>query len=109
MVQGALYLADAAELRVGIGALGAASILGGLSMLAGFLTPVAGAMAGTSPILIALWNSHVQPPLPLDLTAASFVMLDALALGLLGPGAFSVDAYLFGRREIVIPAEPHAR
>ena len=31
---------------------------------------------------------------------------DALALAMLGPGAHSIDAWLFGRREIVIPDEP---
>ena len=32
----------------------------------------------------------------------------AAALGLLGPGAYSVDAVLFGRREVVIrPVAPH--
>jgi hypothetical protein len=36
--------------------------------------------------------------------AATFaVALAAAALAFLGPGAFSVDAALFGRREITIP------
>ena len=30
-------------------------------------------------------------------------MLDSVAIGLLGPGAYSVDARLFGRRQIVFP------
>ena len=30
-------------------------------------------------------------------------MLDSVAIGLLGPGAYSVDAQLFGRRQIVFP------
>jgi hypothetical protein len=30
-------------------------------------------------------------------------VLDAVAIGLLGPGAYSVDARLFGRRQVVIP------
>jgi hypothetical protein len=29
--------------------------------------------------------------------------VDAVALAMLGPGAHSVDARLFGRREIIIP------
>jgi len=31
----------------------------------------------------------------------------AAAIVLLGPGAFSLDARLFGRREIIIPPSPH--
>jgi hypothetical protein len=34
------------------------------------------------------------------------VIVDAVALAVLGPGAYSVDAYLFGRREIIISNLP---
>ena len=40
---------------------------------------------------------------PLDRIAALIVLAIAVALALLGPGAHSMDAYLFGRREIIIP------
>ena len=39
----------------------------------------------------------------MDRLAAILVFVDGLALALLGPGAHSIDAYLFGRREIIIP------
>jgi len=32
-----------------------------------------------------------------------------LAIALLGPGAFSIDSYRFGRREIVIPGDSPSR
>ena len=35
--------------------------------------------------------------------ALAFFIVMATAIVLLGPGAFSLDARLFGRREIVIP------
>jgi uncharacterized membrane protein YphA (DoxX/SURF4 family) len=35
--------------------------------------------------------------------AAGIVIIVALAIALLGPGLFSLDARLFGRREIIIP------
>jgi uncharacterized membrane protein YphA (DoxX/SURF4 family) len=35
--------------------------------------------------------------------ALILIALMAVAVALLGPGAFSLDARLFGRREIVIP------
>jgi hypothetical protein len=40
-----------------------------------------------------------------DKMAAFFLIADAAALALLGPGAHSMDAYLFGRREIIIQSE----
>jgi hypothetical protein len=36
----------------------------------------------------------------------AIIGLDALALALVGPGAYSVDSYLFGRRLIVLPPNP---
>jgi hypothetical protein len=38
-----------------------------------------------------------------DGVASLFVVAVAAAIILLGPGAFSVDCFLFGRREIIIP------
>jgi hypothetical protein len=42
-------------------------------------------------------NNHISTLAAFDLAAIS------AALVLLGPGAFSLDARLFGRREIIIP------
>ena len=33
----------------------------------------------------------------------ALVCLDALALALMGPGAYSIDSYRFGRRVVVLP------
>lgn len=55
-------------------------------LVAGFMTP---AVAAVAAVIALLYD-------------APFVAATALALALLGPGAFSVDARLFGRREIVI-------
>jgi hypothetical protein len=38
-----------------------------------------------------------------SLFLASIVLVDALVLALLGPGAYSLDSYLFGRRMVVLP------
>jgi hypothetical protein len=38
-----------------------------------------------------------------DMAVHAVAILDALALALLGPGAYSVDAYRFGRRIVVPP------
>ena len=79
-------------------------ILGGLLLLIGFLTPVAGGIVGLGGL--GIWLSL----LPLSATtlfdssvAVVFGATILLAVVILGPGAFSVDARVFGRREIIIP------
>lgn len=42
---------------------------------------------------LLIWPMHWLPPLPSLIHA-----LDAAALALIGPGAFSIDALVFGRR-----------
>jgi uncharacterized membrane protein YphA (DoxX/SURF4 family) len=88
--------------------LGVVLILGGVLLAAGFLTPVAGLLIGICFLGIALswfpasaWFVH-------DVKLAAIGMIiSAVALALLGPGAFSLDGRLFGRREIVIPPSSH--
>lgn len=64
----------------------------GALLVAGFATPVA-ALAGA--ILGLAAGLHGWP--------AVYVSVVALAVALLGPGAFSLDARRFGRRELVVP------
>jgi uncharacterized membrane protein YphA (DoxX/SURF4 family) len=67
----------------------------GLFLLAGLWTPV----VGTFVAIIAVWHSFSQPGDPW-----TNIMLGTLgaALALLGPGAWSVDARLFGWKRINI-------
>ena len=81
-----------------------AAVIVGLILLIGFLTPLAGVAAtigyfvvGVSMFLANDANKQSQAFTALDLAVMS------IALVLLGPGAFSLDARLFGRREIIIP------
>ena len=84
-------------------------IVGGALLLVGLLTPVASALVGLTGLAMAI--SWIPAPLGnlLDgkLGAVEVVVM-AVAVGLLGPGAFSLDGYLFGRREIVISASSRA-
>jgi hypothetical protein len=83
---------------------GLALIASGGGLAAGFLTPVAGFLVGLCFAGIALswfpapsWGMH-------DGRLVAYGMIvTAAAIVLLGPGAFSLDGRLFGRREIVIP------
>jgi hypothetical protein len=76
----------------------------GASLFIGFLTPVVSALA----VVAILADTLSIPPVVAwsllggKLASPELVVM-AAAIALLGPGAFSFDAYLFGRHEIVIP------
>ena len=86
---------------------GAIAVAAGLAILIGLLTPIASALAacwyfviGISSLLAADVSRHTGALMALNLAAIS------VAAVLLGPGAFSLDARLFGRRRIIIPEGP---
>lgn len=66
-------------------------ILLGTALCAGFLTPVA-ALLAVALQLLRFTSSNAS------LVCLSVIILNTLALAILGPGAYSVDALLFGRR-----------
>jgi uncharacterized membrane protein YphA (DoxX/SURF4 family) len=75
----------------------------GAGLLVGLATP--GAAAGVSVstlVLAAASSSPAVAALATDWRPAALVTADAIALALLGPGAHSIDAWLFGRREILV-------
>jgi putative oxidoreductase len=65
-------------------------------LLIGLWTPVAGGLIAVTELMVA-W-AHPEHPW----TFLHFAMLGA-ALALLGPGGCSLDARLFGRKQIQIP------
>lgn len=83
-------------------------VVGGVSLLLGCLTPLACILVGLS--VAALRLAGVPDVLPpgggLFLLFASSI---TAAVVLLGPGAFSLDARLFGRRKVIIPQATHTQ
>jgi putative oxidoreductase len=41
-----------------------------------------------------------------SIAEVTIISLDAMALALLGPGAYSLDSYRFGRRVLILPPPP---
>jgi len=81
-------------------------IVCGIALTAGFFTHICCALIGLGFALMLLLAPVGGVPLPTVDPFAAIVSLAAVtALGPLGPGAFSIDARLFGRREIFIPAK----
>jgi len=79
--------------------------LAGLALVLGFLTPVVSALIAAygAAILLGLHGAHRQL-LDSRMALFEFVVM-AAALAILGPGATSIDARLFGRREVAISEE----
>ena len=75
-------------------------------LVLGCLTPVAGASLGLS--TAALWLAGDIASSPQG-TIALFLFGNSVAIALVGPGAYSIDARLFGRREIVLDMDRPSR
>jgi uncharacterized membrane protein YphA (DoxX/SURF4 family) len=82
---------------------GLAVVMGG-SILMGFLTPICCGLAAVANVIMNLVRlpSSQAPTLANSIPHLNLAII-CVALVLVGPGAFSLDARLFGRREIVIP------
>ena len=109
LVQGMSYFGDP-DLGAGALGIGLISIAAAALILVGMLTPVAGIVVALSGIGIA---SSLLPSCTRPLFGSGIPLLFAISILLaiitLGPGAFSVDARLFGRREIIIPRRSDSR
>jgi uncharacterized membrane protein YphA (DoxX/SURF4 family) len=103
LMQGNCYVSEpsstAADWLVGVGTLAAGGLL-----LIGFLTPIVGAVVGMGAFGIAVSLLPACTPTMFDSgLALVFALAMLVTIISLGPGAFSVDARLFGRREVIIP------
>jgi len=88
----------------GASLIGIACIASGILLVLGFLTPAAGLLVilGAGAAEFARFRNP-QDSLAEPSWMKAFGMIVTVAIILLGPGAISIDARLFGRRKIVIP------
>lgn len=107
LVQGFLYFDRNGQGTVVGDTVGTALILLGVALVLGFLTPLASTLVG---ILVAgtgaLWIP-VPPGSLFDRTIhTALAVVVTTSVTILGPGAYSLDSRLFGRREVIIPRLP---
>jgi uncharacterized membrane protein YphA (DoxX/SURF4 family) len=83
-------------------------LLTAVCLLVGFLTPLVAMVIGLGAILLAFLDVPLRVQYSFDtLHTLINVIVLSVVIFFLGPGAFSFDARMFGRREIRIPAVPH--
>jgi uncharacterized membrane protein YphA (DoxX/SURF4 family) len=76
----------------------------GALVIAGFLTPLASSAVAAIAVGTAGWSFFTGAPLLFDsLRVHGLVAGVAMALLMIGPGAYSVDARRFGWRELRMP------
>lgn len=104
IVQAALCFFDQAPDSWGARIVSALSVVIGATLLIGIFTPIGSGLIALGSVGIAL--SWLPSPCPgsihFNLTTI-YIIIMATAIIFLGPGAFSLDSRLFGRREIQIP------
>jgi uncharacterized membrane protein YphA (DoxX/SURF4 family) len=104
VTQGLVCLLSAEHSTALLPLIAALLLISGVFLLLGFLTPILSPLACIECLGTAL--SWFPPQLwifPESKVAIAQLIAVSAAIALLGPGAFSVDARLFGWKEIVIP------
>ena len=68
----------------------------GLLILGGLWTPVVGMLAG----MVEGWIAFAQP----GIQSSAFILATlGISLAMIGPGAWSIDAQLYGRKQLLPP------
>ena len=71
-------------------------------LVVGLSTPIVAAVISLGTVAIGLYQLFDRDGL-LHESSVLFIIFVSTSIVLLGPGAFSIDSRLFGRRRIVIP------
>ena len=109
IVRGIGYVQTANDSLVARG-LAVLAFAGGAFLLAGLMTPLVAVLVAAGGIGIGLsWLPSPGEALFDGYVAIVNLIVLSIAIALLGPGAFSLDARMFGRREITISARNVSR
>lgn len=102
--QGFCHLAMWHELSMVSRGLGLLEVGAAISLVLGYLTPITLLIIAALGVRGALFYAQL-PAQNLFGTVMPSLLATAIivSIGCLGPGAYSIDARLFGRREIIIP------
>jgi len=68
----------------------------GVLLIAGLWTPIAGALVAILEVCLAFTS-------PANPTFALFLAVLGATLAMIGPGTWSIDAWVFGRKRIIPP------
>jgi uncharacterized membrane protein YphA (DoxX/SURF4 family) len=82
-------------------AVAVSALVAGIFVIVGFLTPLASALLGTQAALTLFASAPLLGLLDSRMAVLEFLVMAAV-LAVLGPGAISIDARMFGRREVAI-------
>lgn len=75
------------------------SLLVAAAVVAGFLTPILALICGALKVYALIGTVYGSAPLIV------LTLLVAFAVAMLGPGAYSLDARMFGRRVVLLPPQ----
>lgn len=101
VVEASSCMLDPQGLKLGVWLLSLLALGIGASLVLGFLTQLAAGVSVLAGAAVYLYHPGWVSSL-LNLPSPDTIGV-ALAIALMGPGAISLDAHLFGRHKIVIP------